>query len=311
MSLLRNCDPASDLGPDPGPSRLGRRRRQEGRGQQGRRADDPRHHLGSDRHGRDRRRLQHAQGRHRRSDVLDHHRPPLEPGVIAEGRRQASNDKNRDRDVNRTANDSSRSGERPRHRMNVYVVAISPKTKVCECKETGKEGSASVKEEACGFDKLEIGDRVEVSFNSKATSNASDNKDARAYAEARPPSDLLRQRDRRQDPRRADGKRTPRLDEEVVAERRHPSPNSSSRVRGRRGSLRPSFKPPPGAYRPTHVWRTIRARRRPRSGAASRRKSWARPAAPRRSPRRIPTSNHSGRPWPACPRPGRAGCRPA
>jgi len=98
----------------------------------------------------------------------NHHATQKEGGV-------ASSDK--DRDVKRTSTDASRAGERPRHRMNVYVVAISPKTKVCECKETGKEGSASAKEEACNLDKLEIGDRVEVSFNPKMTTASSDNKD--------------------------------------------------------------------------------------------------------------------------------------
>ena len=85
-------------------------------------------------------------------------------GMRKEGA-QASADK--DKDVKRTSGDSSKAAERPRHRMNVYVLAVSPKTKVCECMETGKESSASVKEEACDLDKLEIGDRVEVSFEPK------------------------------------------------------------------------------------------------------------------------------------------------
>jgi len=88
---------------------------------------------------------------------------------------QASND--RDRDLRRTANDDSKSAERPRRRMNVYVVAITPTTKVCQRKEAGKEGSASAKEEACSLDKLEIGDRVEVSFNPRMTPQTSDEKD--------------------------------------------------------------------------------------------------------------------------------------
>jgi len=86
----------------------------------------------------------------------------------------ASADKNKD--VKRTSTDTSKAGERPRHRMNVYVVAISPKTKVCESKESGKDGSASGKEEACDLDKLEIGDRVEVSFNPKMMPASSENK---------------------------------------------------------------------------------------------------------------------------------------
>jgi len=93
---------------------------------------------------------------------------------------QASAGKDADKDVKRTSATSSderaKSGERPRHRMNVYVLAVSPKTKVCETKESGKEGSASAKEEACELDKLEIGDRVEISFTPKMPQGSSDAK---------------------------------------------------------------------------------------------------------------------------------------
>jgi hypothetical protein len=82
-----------------------------------------------------------------------------------QGREQASKDK--DSDVKRTSADASKSSERPHHRMNVYVIAVTDKTKVCQCKETGKEGSASAKEEKCDLDKLEIGDRVEICFDAK------------------------------------------------------------------------------------------------------------------------------------------------
>jgi hypothetical protein len=92
------------------------------------------------------------------------------------GQTSADNrDRDRDRDVRRSSNDASaRSGERSRHRMNVYVLAISPKTKVCEVKEMGKDGFASAREEPCDFAKLEIGDRVEVAFEPRM---ASDDKD--------------------------------------------------------------------------------------------------------------------------------------
>jgi hypothetical protein len=84
-------------------------------------------------------------------------------------------DRDRDRDVRRTSSDSSaRSGERSRHRMNVYVLAVSPTTKVCEV-SMGKEGSASAKEEASEIDKLEIGDRVEISFEPRMSSDEKDN----------------------------------------------------------------------------------------------------------------------------------------
>jgi hypothetical protein len=99
---------------------------------------------------------------------------------------QASSDKNKekDSDVKRTANnDSSRSAGRPRHRMNVYVLAVTPKTKFCECAEPGKEGSAA-KEEACELDKLEIGDHVEVCFDPKMLKAEGDNANAKDDAEA-------------------------------------------------------------------------------------------------------------------------------
>jgi len=89
----------------------------------------------------------------------------------------ASADKDRDRDVNRTSADSAKSGERPKRRMNVYVVAISPRTKVCECTATSKDGSSSTKEEPCDIDKLEIGDHVEVCFDPKMASKSSDDKE--------------------------------------------------------------------------------------------------------------------------------------
>jgi hypothetical protein len=99
-------------------------------------------------------------------------------GQVASGKEGEKKDT--DKDVKRTSNASSdekaSSGEGSRHRMNVYVVAISPKTKVCECKSTGKEGSSSAKEEACDLEKLEIGDRVEVCFNPKMESKSSDDK---------------------------------------------------------------------------------------------------------------------------------------
>jgi len=103
---------------------------------------------------------------------------PWSPEDKSKGHERASADK--DRDVKRTAANSgdekAKSGDRPRHRMNVYVLAISPKTKVCECKETGKEGAVSTKEEACDLDKVEIGDRVEVCYNPKTASRSSDDK---------------------------------------------------------------------------------------------------------------------------------------
>jgi hypothetical protein len=90
---------------------------------------------------------------------------------------QASNDKDKDRDVKRTSTDGAVSSERRHHRMNVYVIAVSSSTKVCERKEMGKEGSTSAKEEKCDLDKLEIGDRVEVTFARKSDEKKADDKD--------------------------------------------------------------------------------------------------------------------------------------
>jgi hypothetical protein len=87
-------------------------------------------------------------------------------------REHASNDK--DKDVRRSSTDAPNSSERRHHRMNVYVIAVNDKTKVCECKEAGKEGSASAaKEEKCDLDKLEIGDRVEIQFEPRDESSGS------------------------------------------------------------------------------------------------------------------------------------------
>ena len=80
-------------------------------------------------------------------------------------REHASNNA-KDRDVKRTSTDDSKSAEHHRHRMNVYIVAVTAKTKMCECTASGKQGSAA-KEEKCELDKLEIGDRVEVCFSAK------------------------------------------------------------------------------------------------------------------------------------------------
>jgi hypothetical protein len=88
---------------------------------------------------------------------------PCNSEATEKGRDQAS--KSKEQDVKRTSNDSAKPAEEPRHRMNVYVLAVSSKTKFCECcKETGKEGASTAKEEKCNLDRLEIGDPVEVSF---------------------------------------------------------------------------------------------------------------------------------------------------
>ncbi len=103
---------------------------------------------------------------------------PAHHEAMHKGGETASSDKGKDRDgdVKRTANASEKdpkSAEHHRHRMNVYVVAVTPKTEVCECQATGKSGSESTKEEKCDLDKLEIGDRVQVCFSPKEMSGKS------------------------------------------------------------------------------------------------------------------------------------------
>ena len=66
------------------------------------------------------------------------------------------------------------SAGRERRRMNIYIVALTPKTKICEVTATGKDASAPAKEEECKLENLEIGDRVELSFNPKVMSGGAD-----------------------------------------------------------------------------------------------------------------------------------------
>jgi len=133
---------------------------------------------------------------------------PSKQQESGKGGEQASSDKSRqkDTDVKQTANNAEKSpgnaekgannanvaeksagntsnsekgasgsGDRQRRRMNIYVVAVSPKTKVCEISGSGKDGSAG-KEEACELEKLEIGDHVEVTFTPKSMPGVSEEK---------------------------------------------------------------------------------------------------------------------------------------
>jgi hypothetical protein len=54
-----------------------------------------------------------------------------------------------------------KSAERGHHRANIYHVWLTPKTKVCTCCD--ESGKPAEKKE-CGLDKLQVGDRVEVTF---------------------------------------------------------------------------------------------------------------------------------------------------
>lgn len=70
-----------------------------------------------------------------------------------------------------TGSDKSAAGEKARD--NVYVVWLSPKTKICEetCDSSGKKE----KKENVSFDKVEIGDRVEIQLASRPDSKSNPN----------------------------------------------------------------------------------------------------------------------------------------
>jgi hypothetical protein len=67
--------------------------------------------------------------------------------------------KTMDRD-NKSSSDAKSSGT-DKKREDTYIVWLSPKTKVCECSDSSGKSTAT---KDCSFDRLEIGDRVEVAF---------------------------------------------------------------------------------------------------------------------------------------------------
>jgi len=87
--------------------------------------------------------------------------------AVKEAEKKGSESKDaerKDSEKNR-AGATAKAGEGHRHRMNVYVLAVSPKSKICECEES--RGTSASKETACQFSNLEIGDKVEVCFDPK------------------------------------------------------------------------------------------------------------------------------------------------
>ncbi|MGP0068885.1 MAG: hypothetical protein ACLQGP_35455 [Isosphaeraceae bacterium] len=85
-------------------------------------------------------------------------------------------------------------GESGRRRHNVYIAWLSPRTKICECMEesggshaakhedkkaeAGKSNASNHESDKgrskeCSFDKLEIGDRVEIQFEPREESSGS------------------------------------------------------------------------------------------------------------------------------------------
>jgi len=61
--------------------------------------------------------------------------------------------------------DKGSQAQHPRHRLNLYVVALSSKTKIAQVMASGKEVAADDK--SAEFDDLEVGDRVELVFAKK------------------------------------------------------------------------------------------------------------------------------------------------
>ncbi len=76
------------------------------------------------------------------------------------------------------ARSAQREGQSARRRHDVYIIWMSPRTKVCECSEDSAksnrdQSSSSSKGEKkeCSLDKLEVGDYVEVQFQPRDESN--------------------------------------------------------------------------------------------------------------------------------------------
>ena len=81
------------------------------------------------------------------------------------------------RDKARSDEQHGRSGRR---RHDIYIVWLTPKTKICECtEESGQpkrnQNQASQKgdKKECGLDQLEVGDHVEIQFNRRDESGES------------------------------------------------------------------------------------------------------------------------------------------
>jgi hypothetical protein len=71
-------------------------------------------------------------------------------------------------------------GQSGRRRHDVYIVWLSPRTKVCECiEESGAskpgqvQASSKGEKKECGLDQLEVGDHVEIQFNRREESGES------------------------------------------------------------------------------------------------------------------------------------------
>jgi hypothetical protein len=71
-----------------------------------------------------------------------------------------------------------KSGSTQGDRKNIYMVFLSPRTKVCECEECEASGKpVAGKTKACDLDRLQVGDRVEIKYvrRDESTSTAGAN----------------------------------------------------------------------------------------------------------------------------------------
>jgi hypothetical protein len=67
--------------------------------------------------------------------------------------------------VGSPAKADGKSGSAQGDRKNIYMVFLSPRTKICECEECDASGKpVAEKKKACGLDRLQVGDRVEVKY---------------------------------------------------------------------------------------------------------------------------------------------------
>jgi hypothetical protein len=80
-----------------------------------------------------------------------------------------TSDKNKDNASDKNKDNADRSGAAMKHRANVYILAITPQTKVTEASSDGQEAARSAA--TAQFDRLELGDRVEVKFRPENAGN--------------------------------------------------------------------------------------------------------------------------------------------
>jgi len=71
----------------------------------------------------------------------------------------------RDQDKGQGRENAGSSGSGHGRRHNLYVLWLSPKTKVCDRSEGEKSPAKTLLEDSHAFEKVEVGDRVEVTFN--------------------------------------------------------------------------------------------------------------------------------------------------